>query len=112
MLTELQMQRDDTTLTHPNKAPSAGDPNNLAICVVSQIEDAPLVSPAISWQGSEETPGPLLDGDDTPVEEETGRRRDPCCSAHPCPSNSSLGRTNSPSYRRLTLASRNQRRIS
>ena len=32
MLTELQMQRDDTTLTHPNMAPSAGDPKNLTIC--------------------------------------------------------------------------------
>ena len=43
---------------------------NVAICdrvdtrcpgVVVQIEDQPLVSPAIGWKGSQEIPGLLLD---------------------------------------------------
>ena len=42
-------------------APSAGDPNNLAICVVSQIEDAPLDLPELAGKEADGVPGLLLD---------------------------------------------------
>ena len=42
-------------------APSAGDPNNLAICVVSQIEDAPLDLPELAGKENDGVPGLLLD---------------------------------------------------